>query len=186
MSRWPHQLGGRDDFGGPVPGIDDPELGQHVARPANRSRAVLGALVPTRWGTEQRERIAGAERAHDQVMHVLRVLDHDEAQDPQRVVPAAVPVVALLLQDLGRVLEEPGAERVVGPRTGDEHRPVLGAEPAPVELDGLVHFRALDEAAGDERVLQAVDARGQVLPPLRTGIVAAHRLSPLLSGTGSR
>ena len=25
MSRWPHQLGGRDDFGGPVPGIDDPE-----------------------------------------------------------------------------------------------------------------------------------------------------------------
>jgi nitrile hydratase len=23
MSRWPHQLGGRDDFGGPVPGIDD-------------------------------------------------------------------------------------------------------------------------------------------------------------------
>jgi hypothetical protein len=54
------------------------ELGEHRARLVDRPRPVRFELVPVRWQPEHRPRIAGAQRADDQVVHLLGVLQHDQ------------------------------------------------------------------------------------------------------------
>ena len=56
------------------------ELGEHRARLPHRPRPVGEALVPARRGPEQGHRIAGAQRADDDVVRGLGVRD-----DPQRI-----------------------------------------------------------------------------------------------------
>ena len=56
------------------------ELGEYRARLPHRPRPVGEALVPARRGSEQRHRVAGAQRADDDVVRGLGVRD-----DPQRV-----------------------------------------------------------------------------------------------------
>ena len=73
------------DLGGAVPdphldvvGHDDSaELAQHAARIDHGARAVGRRLVPDRRQAQHRPRVAGAERADDEVVDGGRVLDHD-------------------------------------------------------------------------------------------------------------
>src|ERR1700722_20610169 len=55
----------------------EPELTQHSARVDHGAGTVGCGLVPDRWQTQNRVRIAGAEGAHDEVMHRWSVLHRD-------------------------------------------------------------------------------------------------------------
>src|SRR6058998_4315624 len=72
------------------------ELAQDHARLTHRPRAVLERLVPDRRQADQRVRVAGAERANDQIVYSGRVLDHLEVD----------PAEAQLFDGLGPVGEE--------------------------------------------------------------------------------
>ena len=53
----------------------EPELGQNLARLADGAGAIGALLVPVRRQAQQIARIAGAERADDDIVNVLRVDD---------------------------------------------------------------------------------------------------------------
>src|SRR5213593_1403928 len=66
------------ELGARVPDLDLHALGQVDAELAQRPRAVLERLVPDGRKPDEGGRIAGAERADDEVVHAGRVLDHLE------------------------------------------------------------------------------------------------------------
>ena len=73
------RLGGRiphADFG--VLRQRDAEIGQHAARVLHGARAIGRGLVPDRRQAEHFPRVTGAQRAHDHVVTLRRVLDRDQ------------------------------------------------------------------------------------------------------------
>ena len=56
----------------------DAEIGEHAARVLHRAGAIGRGLVPDRRQPQHFPGITGAQRAHDHVVALRRVLDHDE------------------------------------------------------------------------------------------------------------
>ena len=89
------------------------EVGQDAARIHDGARAVRRRLVPDRRQAEHLPRVAGAQRADDDVVHRRRVLDDDDV--------LALRALEAELGDRGRAVgEQPGPVVRVGPRPGDD------------------------------------------------------------------
>ena len=112
------------------------ELGQHAARVDHRARAVGRRLVPDRRQAEHRPRVAGAERADDQVVLVGRVLDRHH-------VLALPPAVAELGDGRGGVRAQPVGEGRIDP--GPRDHPGAVARP---DLASRRSRRCASSAAG--------------------------------------
>jgi hypothetical protein len=104
------------------------EFGEDTARVAHRPRAIGAAFVPGRRAAEDAARIAGTERADDEVVHIAGVLN------------SAVSTVSPLrqaefLHRRAGVGREPGGEVRIGPGAGDNTRAVLGHRGCPLPFD---------------------------------------------------
>ena len=111
--------GGVDDAKLDVLREIEPELLQHSTRVGNGAGAIREALVPVGRRAEQSPRVAGAERAHDHVVHLLGVRERDHDGRWAGVEPE--------LERSGTgVGEESLLELRVDPRAGDESGAVSG------------------------------------------------------------
>src|SRR5439155_865459 len=120
----------------------DAELVQHHARLTHRPRAVLERLVPDRREADESMRIAGAERANDQIVYSGRVLDHLEVD----------PAEAQLFDRRGPVGEEALAVRRIDPGAG--------VEADAVERVGLLALSVSVGVRKDEGPVHAGDDAG--------------------------
>src|SRR5215469_2615069 len=106
-----------------VPDID-PDLGtehkaeaaQYCAWISDHPGSVRLALVPSRGRPEQGDRVARAQRAHDDVVAVFGVLDYLE---PLLLEPAAHGQAQFGQRGVG-VGQQPGAEPLIGPGPRDQ------------------------------------------------------------------
>ncbi len=127
----------------------DAEIGEHAARVLHRARAIGRGLVPDRRQAQHFPGVAGAQRAHDHVVPLRRVLDHDEM-----VADAAD--MAERADRLGAVLEQRLLERRIGPGLGDDARAVVRADLGLIGLDDGVERGRLDIAFfGQDRLERA-------------------------------
>ena len=118
-------------------GHADAEIGQDTARIHHSPRAVRRRLVPDRRKAEHRPRVAGAQRADDQVVLIRRVLDR------HRVL--ALPACETQGGDgRGGVRAEPLEEVVVGPGLGDDLGAVPGPDAGLVSVDQCIDRRWVD------------------------------------------
>ena len=135
-----------------------PEIGEHRPRLADDPAAVLEALVPRRRIAEQTTRVAGAQRAHDHVVHRRRVFEHRDRHG-----------LGLVLGDgAERVGEQPGSELGIDPGPRDnaraEGRARVVARRRLDGGDGVVDVVGVDVAVIVEVALEHLGAlgRGQV------------------------
>jgi DNA-binding transcriptional MocR family regulator len=123
------------------------ELGEHRARLPDRPRPVGEALVPAGRGPEQRNRIAGAERADDHVVRGLRV-----RHDPQRVAQVAE---AHFLRGSVAVGQQQVTVLRIGPGTGHHpgavYRRGIGVQPG----QELVHLLVAGQPGRDQPFFEA-------------------------------
>jgi probable F420-dependent oxidoreductase len=131
------------------------ELTEHGPRLPDRSRPVGEALVPARRGPEQRHRVAGAERADDDVVRGFVVGD-----DPQLVTQ---PGEAKLRRRGVSVGQQEVTVAGVGPRPGGHpgavQRRTAGGEPGQERVDLLV----AGQPGGDQPLLELARPRGDRL-----------------------
>ena len=137
----------------------DAELAQHRARLAHGARAVLRRLVPGGRQPEHAPWVARAERAHDEVVPLVRVLDRaqvlgDEAADVQ------------LARRRGGVLQQPLLERGIGPGARDDARSVQRSDVAAVGLDDDVDGRLAEQPLLDQQRFDGARAEGRVGVPV--------------------
>ncbi len=133
-------------FGRRIPHADarrrgkrDAEIGEHAARILDGAGAIGGGLVPDRRQAQNVPRVAGAERAHDHVVQVRRVLDHHEM------------VAHLLLEPeagdgLVGVLQKGCLECGILPGLGNQARADVGADLGLVILDHHVERLGVEVA----------------------------------------
>src|SRR5262249_28273688 len=133
-------------------GQGDAELREHLARLEDGAGTVGGRLVPYGREPEHRPRVAGAERAHDDVVDGRRGLDGDELGATPAAAEAelgdgrgAIGEEALLVDGI-----DPGARHYLGA----VHRPHVLL----VRLDNLVHHLGGQEALVDEERLERPNA----------------------------
>src|SRR5215471_14940887 len=98
------------------------ELCERASRIAHEAGTVRRRLVPNRRQAECRPRIAGAEGADHDVVHLGRVLDHDH-------VLALRPAKAEFSDRRGRVLHQPGLVVWISPGTCNDLRAVTRSDP---------------------------------------------------------
>ena len=128
-------------------------LGEHRARLADDAGAVGRVLVPGRRQAEHRPRVAGAQRADDDVVDVRSVLDDDDV--------LALRAAEAELGDGGRaVVEQPGLVVGVGPRPGDDLGAVQRADVVGVRLMKPVDDRRVDEAPLERAAIRALRRAG--------------------------
>ena len=139
------------DLGARVPHPDldvvrhvEPISAQQRPRLAHHARAVRRALVPGRRQPEHRPRVAGAQRAHHDVVHVGRVLDHDH-------VLALRAAEAQLGDRRGAVVEQ--ARLVLGSTQAraTTRAPFIGPMSCSYWLDDGVENAGADEALLDQQ-----------------------------------
>ena len=157
-----------------------PELAQDGARLADRTGAVGAGLVPVGRSTQHEARVAGAERADDQVVDRGRALDRTDRDDPAIDAELARRGIGIGEQALlvGRVDPGPGDHA----RTGGRARRVD-------QLQRPAHLAGGDDALGHQQVENGVRQRHVVgerrvldvgLPRVRVivlvmVVVVAHR-----------
>ena len=122
------------------------ELLEHSPRIGDRTGAVRQALVPGRRRAEQRPRVAGAKRADDHVVDLLRVLDRDD--DRRR--PC---IEAEVDRRSASVLEQAVLESRVDPRARNEARSV-GRRARNEPVDVPANVLPLNDALLDEELLE--------------------------------
>ena len=129
-------------------------FGQHAARVAHRARAIGGGFVPMRRIAQHRAGVAGAQRADDQVMDAVGILQHAERRHPGH-------------GDAGRlrrrraVAQHQRAIVGVGPGAGDHARADLRAR-AVSAGDALLDLGFRHHATRDQRGDEAVQQRDAV------------------------
>ena len=119
------------------------ELGEHVPRLAHGAAPVVAALVPVRRDAEEHPRIARAERAHDQVVEIRRVLDGEEVHRPQ--IDAERPACRRA------VSQQPRLERRVDPGPGDDAGALRG-RPRIHRLDRGAYIVGGEDALLDQQL----------------------------------
>jgi DNA-binding transcriptional MocR family regulator len=128
------------------------ELREHHARLPDCPRPVGEALVPAGRGTEQRHRVAGAQRADDDVVRGLGVRD-----DPQCV---AQPLETQLGRGRGAIEKQQVTVVRVGPGAGDHpgavHRRGQREQPS----QKLVDLVVAGQPGGDQPFLELARPRG--------------------------
>ncbi len=148
----------------------EPELREHGSRLTHDARPVLGRLVPGRGQPQNRPRVARAQRAGDDVVHVGRILDRHQVLAHEALHPE-------LGRRLGGVLEQPRLVGGVDPGSGDESRAPHWADVPLVGRDDGVH-RLLGQVS-------LLDQERLDRPRAQRGI-ARGRLGHASSSTGSR
>jgi DNA-binding transcriptional MocR family regulator len=127
------------------------ELGQDFAGFADRARPVGKALVPARRRTEQRHRVARAQRAHDDVVRVVGVGHHAQL--------VAQPVEAGLRRGRVPVRQQQVAIPRVGPGPRRHPRPVDRGSAAVQPGQELVDLVVAGQPGRDQPFLQVPGAR---------------------------
>src|SRR5215831_16334938 len=140
----PHRQDQKAGLGGRVPHADlgvrgqpHAEIGEHAARILDGARAIGRRLVPDRRQAEHFPWIAGAQRAHDHVVDLLRVLDRHEM-----VADAAD--MAKRRDRGGAVREEMALELGISPGLRDDARAVARADLGLVSLDDQIERLGID------------------------------------------
>ena len=112
----PHRQHEEARLGGRIPHADlgvlrqrDAEIGEHAARVLHGARAIRRGLVPDRRQAEHFPRVAGAERAHDHVVALRRVLDRHQMIAGAATWPSVAIAAVRVLQQ--RLLEMPDRSR---------------------------------------------------------------------------
>ena len=151
----------------------DAELAQHHARLAHRARAVLERLVPDGRQADEGVRIAGAERAHDDVVDAGRVLDHLEIDAAE----------AQLLDGRRPVGEEALLVVRVDPRARHDLGAVVRADVLLVGADDAVDGLARDEPLLDEQRLERADAQREdgLRLAVMVPVIVVVRVAPLMT-----
>src|SRR4029079_2643370 len=150
-SRWTHRHDQVAGLGGGVPnsylGFDrqcHAEIRQDRARLLHGTRAVGKRFVPGWRQTEHVGRISGAQRAHDHVVHLRRVLDSDQ------VIADVSHVWYECSNRLTCVLEQRMAKPRIAPRLGNYLRADMRADLGFIKLDDAIERGALDIPLVDE------------------------------------
>ncbi len=163
----PHRQDDEAGLGGRVPDPDggvlrqrDAEVGEHAARIADGARAIGRGLVPDRRQAEHFPGVTGAQRAHDDVVGLRRVLDRDEM-----IADAAH--MAELGDGGGRVVEQRLLEAGIAPGLGHHARAAVWADL------GLVGFHDKIEGGGIDIALLGQDGLERAHPQLHLGELRA-------------
>ena len=128
-----------------------PEFAQNAARVEDGARAIGRRLVPDRRQAEHRPRVAGAERAHDQVVDLRRVLDHHHV--------FSLPAGKTKLGDGGAgVLEQALLEGGIHPRASDDSGAVVWPDLSLVSINQRVERGRVDQPLVHEQRLESLDA----------------------------
>ena len=129
---------------------------QHAARVDHRARPIRRRLVPARRQAEQTPRIAGAERADDEVMDGGRVLDHHDDAAPRARGIRSGSIVRV------RVLQQPRLEVRIDPGPRDDLRAAPRADLLFIGLDPGVDRGGIDQPLLRQQALQRLGAQRRV------------------------
>ena len=136
----------------------DAEVGEHAARVLHGAGTIGRGLVPDRRKPQHFPGIAGAQRAHDHVVALRRVLDSDQMiADPADMTERA--------HGLGGVIQQGLPEGWIGPGFGDDARAIVRADLRFVGLDDGIERGRLDIALFGQDGLERAHAQfglGQV------------------------